>query len=150
MKRICVFCGSSSGNRPVYAEAAQSLADVLVKDAFEDPQLRDGLGLNSANSINIARLMAQVCYYFEAAAAVDDVRDLVLAVPSGNFGNVTAGLVAHRIGLPYKRIIAATNVNDTVPRFFDSGHWAPNPTVATITNGLLPPMVLVKVRVAEA
>jgi threonine synthase len=57
-------------------------------------------------------------------------------VPSGNFGNVTAGLVAHRIGLPYKRIIAATNVNDTVPRFFESGHWAPNPTVATITNAM--------------
>jgi threonine synthase len=60
----------------------------------------------------------------------------VLAVPSGNFGNVTAGLVARRIGLLYKRIIAATNINDTVPRFFDSGHWAPNPTVATITNAM--------------
>ena len=57
-------------------------------------------------------------------------------MPSGNFGNVTAGLIARRIGLPYKRIIAATNVNDTVPRFLASGRWDPNPTVETITNAM--------------
>jgi threonine synthase len=131
-----LFCTLGGNVRTIAVEADFDTCQRLVKEAFEDPALKDGLGLNSANSINIARLMAQVCYYFEAAAAVDDVRDLVLAVPSGNFGNVTAGLVAHRIGLPYKRIIAATNVNDTVPRFFDSGHWAPNPTVATITNAM--------------
>jgi threonine synthase len=94
------------------------------------------LGLNSANSINIARLLAQVCYYFEAGAAVNDVRNMTLSVPSGNFGNITAGLIARRIGLPYKRIIAATNVNDTVPRFLASGEWDPNPTVTTITNAM--------------
>ena len=131
-----LFCTLGGNVRTIAVEDDFDTCQRLVKDAFEDEELKDGLGLNSANSINIARLMAQVCYYFEAAAAVDDVRDLVLAVPSGNFGNVTAGLVARRIGLPYKRIIAATNINDTVPRFFDSGHWAPNPTVATITNAM--------------
>ena len=131
-----LFCTLGGNVRTIAVEADFDTCQRLVKDAFEDAELKNGLGLNSANSINVARLMAQVCYYFEAAAAVDDARNLVLAVPSGNFGNVTAGLVAHRIGLPYKRIIAATNVNDTVPRFFESGHWAPNPTVATITNAM--------------
>ena len=64
------------------------------------------------------------------------IENMVLSVPSGNFGNVTAGLIARRIGLPYKRIIAATNRNDTVPRFLASGHWDPNPTVETITNAM--------------
>jgi len=131
-----LFCTLGGNVRTIAVEDDFDTCQRLVKDAFEDEELKGRLGLNSANSINIARLMAQVCYYFEAAAAVDNVRDLVLAVPSGNFGNVTAGLVARRIGLPYKRIIAATNINDTVPRFFDSGHWAPNPTVATITNAM--------------
>jgi threonine synthase len=131
-----LFCTLGGNVRTIAVDADFDTCQRLVKDAFEDPDLKQGLGLNSANSINIARLLAQVCYYFEAAAAVDDVRRLVLSVPSGNFGNVTAGLVARRIGLPYKRIIAATNINDTVPRFFASGHWAPNPTVATITNAM--------------
>jgi threonine synthase len=131
-----LFCTLGGNVRTIAVEADFDTCQKLVKDAFEAPELKTQLGLNSANSINVARLMAQVCYYFEAAAAVDDLSDLVLAVPSGNFGNVTAGLIARRIGLPYKRIIAATNVNDTVPRFFDSGHWAPNPTVATITNAM--------------
>jgi threonine synthase len=108
----------------------------LVKESFVDQELKQELGLNSANSINIARLMAQVCYYFEAAAVVEDIEKTVFCVPSGNFGNVTAGLVARAIGLPYKRIVAATNVNDTVPRFLASGHWDPNPTVETITNAM--------------
>jgi threonine synthase len=64
------------------------------------------------------------------------VEDLVFSVPSGNFGNVTAGLIARAIGLNYKRVIAATNINDTVPRFLASGNWDPNPTVATITNAM--------------
>jgi len=131
-----LFCTLGGNVRTIAVDADFDTCQRLVKDAFDDAELKQGLGLNSANSINVARLLAQVCYYFEAGAAAADVRDLVLSVPSGNFGNVTAGLIAHRIGLPYRRIIAATNVNDTVPRFFDSGHWAPNPTVATITNAM--------------
>jgi len=131
-----LFCTLGGNVHTVAVDSDFDTCQQLVKQCFEDSELKDGLGLNSANSINIARLLAQVCYYFEACAAVDQVEQSVLSVPSGNFGNVTAGLIARRIGLPYKRIVAATNVNDTVPRFFESGHWAPNPTVATITNAM--------------
>jgi threonine synthase len=131
-----LFCTLGGNVHTVAVDADFDTCQQMVKQSFEDQDLKDGLGLNSANSINIARLLAQVCYYFEACAAVDDVERAVLSVPSGNFGNVTAGLIARRIGLPYKRIIAATNVNDTVPRFLASGHWDPNPTVETITNAM--------------
>ena len=134
-----LFCTLGGNVRTIAVDADFDTCQQLVKQSFEDEELKDGLGLNSANSINIARLLAQVCYYFEACAAVDNLDDVartVLSVPSGNFGNVTAGLIAGRIGLPYKRIIAATNVNDTVPRFLASGRWDPNPTVETITNAM--------------
>ena len=74
---------------------------------------------NSANSINISRLLAQVCYYFEAVAQLPKAQrtKAVISVPSGNFGNLTAGLIAKALGLPVKRFIAATNANDTVPRY---------------------------------
>ena len=131
-----LFCTLGGNVRTIAVDADFDTCQQLVKQSFEDPELTAGLGLNSANSINVARLLAQVCYYFEACAAVDEVGQTVLSVPSGNFGNVTAGLIARRIGLPYKRIIAATNVNDTVPRFLASGHWDPNPTIETITNAM--------------
>lgn len=131
-----LFCTLGGNVRTIAVEADFDTCQRLVKQSFDEPDLKQGLGLNSANSINIARLLAQVCYYFEAAAAVKDVRRLVLSVPSGNFGNVTAGLVARTIGLHYKRMIAATNVNDTVPRFLASGQWDPSPTVETITNAM--------------
>ncbi|WP_026377462.1 threonine synthase [Aestuariibacter salexigens] len=110
----------------------------LVKTAFDDPEVRDGLHLNSANSINISRLLAQVCYYFEAVAqAPVEIRDkLVFAVPSGNFGNLTAGLIGKVMGLPIKRFIAATNMNDTVPRYLATGKWDPKATVATLSNAM--------------
>ena len=110
----------------------------LVKTAFDDDQVRKGLHLNSANSINISRLVAQVCYYFEAVSqlSAEQRKDLVIAVPSGNFGNLTAGFIARIMGLPVKHFIAATNVNDTVPRYLKTGEWAPNPTVATLSNAM--------------
>ncbi|MCW8091776.1 threonine synthase [Alteromonas sp. ASW11-130] len=110
----------------------------LVKTAFDDPDVREGLHLNSANSINISRLLAQVCYYFEALSQIPaEKRDqLVVSVPSGNFGNLTAGIIAKAMGLPVKRFIAATNVNDTVPRYLQSGTWEPKTTVATISNAM--------------
>jgi threonine synthase len=131
-----LFCTLGGNVRTVAVEADFDTCQRLVKLAFDDPGLTRALGLNSANSINIARLLAQVCYYFEAAAQADDVNRLVLSVPSGNFGNVTAGLIAYAIGLPYRRIIAATNANDTVPRFLAGGPWSPRATVATITNAM--------------
>ena len=110
----------------------------LVKTAFDDPDVREGLHLNSANSINISRLLAQVCYYFEAVSQVPESqrKELVFSVPSGNFGNLTAGMIAKAMGLPIKRFIAATNINDTVPRYLQDGKWAPKPTVATMSNAM--------------
>ena len=110
----------------------------LVKASFDDPDIREGLHLNSANSINISRLLAQVCYYFEAVSQLPkDKRDqLVISVPSGNFGNLTAGMIAKSMGLPIKRFIAATNSNDTVPRYLKTGEWAPKKTVATMSNAM--------------
>lgn len=110
----------------------------LVKASFDDPDIREGLHLNSANSINISRLLAQVCYYFEAVSQLPkDKRDqLVISVPSGNFGNLTAGMIAKSMGLPIKRFIAATNANDTVPRYLKTGKWAPKKTVATMSNAM--------------
>ena len=110
----------------------------LVKQVFDDPPLVQQLGINSANSINISRLFAQVCYYFEAMAQVPLAKrdQVVIAVPSGNFGNLTAGLIAKALGLPIKRMVAATNSNDTVPRYWRSGDWQPKTTVATLSNAM--------------
>lgn len=110
----------------------------LVKQVFADKALVDKLNINSANSINISRLFAQVCYYFEALAQVpkDKRQQVVVAVPSGNFGNLTAGLIAKTLGLPIKRMVAATNLNDTVPRYWRSGDWLPKATVATLSNAM--------------
>jgi len=131
-----LFCTLGGNVTTIAVDSDFDTCQQLVKQCFEDQELKQDLGLNSANSINMARLLAQVCYYFEAGAAVADVGKMVLSVPSGNFGNVTAGLIARRIGLDYKRVVAATNSNDTVPRFLASGRWDPNPTVATITNAM--------------
>ncbi|MCZ8528940.1 threonine synthase [Alteromonas sp. PRIM-21] len=110
----------------------------LVKTAFDDPDVREGLHLNSANSINISRLLAQVCYYFEAVSQLPKEKreQLVISVPSGNFGNLTAGMIAKSLGLPIKRFIAATNLNDTVPRYLKTGEWDPKATVATMSNAM--------------
>ena len=110
----------------------------LVKSAFDDQDVRVGLHLNSANSINISRLVAQVCYYFEAVAqlSVEERADLVISVPSGNFGNLTAGMIAKVMGLPIKHFVAATNLNDTVPRYLKTGEWAPKATIATLSNAM--------------
>ncbi len=110
----------------------------MVKAAFEDNDVRDGLYLNSANSINISRLLAQICYYFEAVAQFkrEHHGEPVIAVPSGNFGNLTAGLFAKAMGLPVKRFVAATNSNDTVPRYLTDGQWSPHKTVATMSNAM--------------
>ena len=110
----------------------------LVKASFEDQGLRDEIGLNSANSINISRLFAQVCYYFEAISQLpEEQRDkVVVSVPSGNFGNLTAGIISKVLGLPIKRFIAATNENDTVPRYLSTGEWSVKETVATLSNAM--------------
>jgi threonine synthase len=107
----------------------------LVKGAFEDAELVSRLGLTSANSINIARLLAQTLYYFEAAAQVA-AAPLVMAVPSGNFGNLYAGLMAQAMGAPVSAFVAATNANRVVPDYLDSGVYQPRPSVATLSNAM--------------
>lgn len=109
----------------------------LVKTAFDDQELRTEVGLNSANSINISRLLAQVCYYFEAVAQLpaEKREHVVFSVPCGNFGNITAGLIAKALGLK-ARFVIACNANDTVPRYLQSGNWEPHKTIATISNAM--------------
>ncbi|MBN6067782.1 threonine synthase [Aggregatibacter actinomycetemcomitans] len=133
-----LFCTLGGNIRTVAINADFDACQALVKQAFDDAELRQAIGLNSANSINISRLLAQVCYYFEAAAQLskEQRENLVVSVPSGNFGNLTAGLIAKTLGLPIKRFIAATNANDTVPRYLHSGNWSPNATVATLSNAM--------------
>lgn len=110
----------------------------LVKQVFDDRPLVERLNINSANSINISRVLAQVCYYFEAFAQLTPAQraNAVFAVPSGNFGNLSAGLIAKALGLPIRRFIAATNANDTVPRYWQDGLWQPHGTVATLSNAM--------------
>ena len=133
-----LFCTLGGNIRTIAIHADFDACQALVKQAFDDAELRQTIGLNSANSINISRLLAQVCYYFEAAAQLskEQRENLVVSVPSGNFGNLTAGLIAKTLGLPIKRFIAATNANDTVPRYLQSGNWSPNATVATLSNAM--------------
>lgn len=133
-----LFCTLGGNIRTIAINADFDACQALVKQAFDDAELRQAIGLNSANSINISRLLAQVCYYFEAVAQLPKEKreNLVVSVPSGNFGNLTAGLIAKTLGLPIKRFIAATNANDTVPRYLHSGNWSPNATVATLSNAM--------------
>ena len=108
----------------------------LVKQAFADSELRTQLQLTSANSINIARLLPQSFYYFRAVAQLPDHRPIIFSVPSGNFGNLTAGVIAKRMGLPIERFIAATNVNDVVPQYLKTGKFEPRPSIQTISNAM--------------
>ena len=111
----------------------------LVKSAFLDEELNKVMVLTSANSINVARFLPQAFYYFNAFAqlrAAGVKGDLVFSVPSGNFGNLTAGLFAKIMGLPVKRFIAANNENDIVYQYLKTGKYEPRPSVATISNAM--------------
>jgi threonine synthase len=110
----------------------------LVKQAFADDELNAKFRLTSANSINIARLIPQTFYYFNAYAQLkkQGFKDVVFSVPSGNFGNIGAGLLAYKMGLPVKQFIAATNANDTVPRFLATGVYETKPSVQTYANAM--------------
>ena len=112
----------------------------LVKSAFMDKELNSHMMLTSANSINVARFLPQMFYYFYAYAqlmkAGEDLNNIVVSVPSGNFGNITAGLIAKFMGLPVKRFIAANNRNDVVYNYLQTGVYTPKPSVATIANAM--------------
>ncbi len=112
----------------------------LVKAAFMDAELNSNKKLTSANSINVARFLPQMFYYFYAYAQLKrqgaDTSEIVVSVPSGNFGNICAGLIAKRMGLPIKRFIAANNSNDVFFRYLATGTYTPQPTIATIANAM--------------
>jgi len=112
----------------------------LVKEAFADRSLRSRVPLTSANSINVGRLLPQMIYYFQAAAELIRMSGATAAptvcTPSGNFGNLTAGLMAKRAGAPISRFIAATNVNDVVPAYLASGRFEPRASIHTIANAM--------------
>ncbi|WP_261865355.1 threonine synthase [Budvicia aquatica] len=133
-----LFCTLGDNIHTVAIDGDFDACQALVKHAFDDEELKVALGLNSANSINISRLLAQICYYFEAVSQLtqEQRNQLVISVPSGNFGDLTAGLLAKSLGLPVKRFIAATNANDTVPRYLAEGKWLPKTTVATLSNAM--------------
>jgi threonine synthase len=105
----------------------------LVKEAFADDALRRHVWLTPANSINLGRLLPQAFYYFLLARLG---RASIVSVPSGNFGNLTAGLIAKRLGLPVARFVAATNVNDAVPSYLRSGHYEPRESIRTVANAM--------------
>lgn len=111
----------------------------LVKRAFMDEELNNHMKLTSANSINVARFLPQSFYYFNAYArmkAADKADNLVVCVPSGNFGNITAGLFAREMGLPIKRFIAANNANDVFYKYLQTGEYNPMASVQTIANAM--------------
>lgn len=109
----------------------------MVKDTFADEDLNKQLFLTSANSINVARWLPQQFYYFFAWKQWKDKNDPpVVSVPSGNFGNICAGLLAHQSGLPVKHFVAACNANDVVPEYFNSGNYIPKKAVTTISNAM--------------
>jgi threonine synthase len=124
----------------------------LVKQAFADDELRKHVWLTPANSINLGRLLPQVFYYFILARlspadlsgsaeggprrSVEREGGPIVSVPSGNFGNLTAGVIAKRLGLPVKKFVAATNVNDTVPQYLRTGDYQPKPSVRTVANAM--------------
>lgn len=108
----------------------------MVKEAFSDSLLNKKMLLSSANSINIARLIPQTFYYLYGLAQLDTDLPPVFCVPSGNFGNLTAGLMAQRIGMPAAGFIAATNINDVVPEYLDTGLFEPRDSKRTISNAM--------------
>ena len=108
----------------------------LVKSAFSDPHLNEAVRLSSANSINIGRLLPQIFYYVHATAQLPPGSAPLFSVPSGNFGNLTAGLMAKRLGVACRGFVAATNVNDVVPEYLQTGVVRPRPSIPTISNAM--------------
>lgn len=108
----------------------------LVKDSFLNLEMKAKYNLTSANSINMARLIPQSFYYFWTYAMLGEEKDLAISVPSGNYGNLTAGLLAKKMGLPIKQYIASANANDIVPAYLKSGNFEPRRSVETISNAM--------------
>ncbi|MDF0718083.1 threonine synthase [Muricauda sp. 334s03] len=109
----------------------------MVKTAFLDTEITDHKKLTSANSINVARWLPQLFYFlFAYKQAKSKGKEIVFSVPSGNFGNICAGMVAQKLGMPVKHFVASTNVNNVVPKFMKDGVYEPMPSIATISNAM--------------
>ena len=138
--RFISFASGSNGNCFFVGNASQGiLIDAGIGIRTMDEELNARLNLTSANSINVARFLPQAFYYFNAYAQLKKqgkADNLVICVPSGNFGNITAGLFGKRMGLPVERFIAANNQNDIFLQYLETGKYAPRPSVATIANAM--------------
>ncbi|MDH5598460.1 MAG: threonine synthase [Cyclobacteriaceae bacterium] len=108
----------------------------LVKQGFLDKDLKEKYQLTSANSINIARFLPQSIYYFHALNQLEVTDNIIVSVPSGNFGNLTAGLYAREMGLPISKFIASTNINDIFPQYLNTGNFNPKPSISTLSNAM--------------
>ncbi|HPG06017.1 MAG: threonine synthase [Saprospiraceae bacterium] len=123
----------------VHAVAIEGTFDdcqAIVKKALVDPEMVKSYRMSSANSINLSRLIPQSFYYFEAYRQLESAEPPVFVVPSGNFGNLVAGVLAHRMGLPIAHFVAATNLNDIVPNYLRDGIFVPKPSVETLSNAM--------------
>lgn len=135
----CQFATLGQNITPIEVDGTFDDCQALVKRAFLDEELNAKLNLTSANSINVARFLPQSFYYFYAYAQLKKMGkadNVVFSVPSGNFGNITAGLIAKRMGLPVKRFIAANNRNDIFLQYLNTGEYNPRPSVQTIANAM--------------
>jgi threonine synthase len=140
--QLTMFNGGATNVRAYAVAGSFDDCQRLTKEAFADAVLRNQVRLTSANSINIGRLLPQMIYYAHAEAQLrrargaDAAEPPVFSTPSGNFGNLTAGLMQKRAGLPVARFVAATNVNDIVPVYLETGRFEPRPSIHTIANAM--------------
>ncbi len=142
--QLTMFNGARTNVRAYAVAGSFDDCHRLTRDAFANADLRGRMRLTSANSVNVGRLLPQMVYYFHGIAQArivaesvgDSAAPVVFCTPSGNFGNLTAGLMAKRSGLPIERFIAATNANDVVPSYLECGRFEPRPSVRTITNAM--------------
>ena len=137
--QLAMFNGERTNVRAYAVAGSFDDCHRLTREAFADIDLRKRMQLTSANSVNIGRLLPQSIYYFFAvgqAGQAGRTPEVVFSTPSGNFGNLTAGLFAKRAGLPVSHFIAATNVNDIVPAYLESGRYEPRASVTTIANAM--------------
>ena len=137
--RECQFTTLGKNITAVEVDGVFDDCQALVKNAFMDEELNNHMKLTSANSINVARFLPQAFYYFNAYArmkALGKADEMVVCVPSGNFGNITAALFGHRMGLPIKRFIAANNANDIFYNYLQTGKYEPKASRQTIANAM--------------
>ena len=135
----CQFTTLGKNITAVEVDGVFDDCQALVKNAFMDEELNNHMKLTSANSINVARFLPQAFYYFNAYArmkALGKADEMVVCVPSGNFGNITAALFGHRMGLPVKRFIAANNANDIFYNYLQTGKYEPKASRQTIANAM--------------